>query len=217
MKKKYPGFFVSIEGGDGVGKTTAIKALEKKLIQNNIKYFLTREPGGSKISESIRNIILDKNNTEEDSRTEALLYAASRRQHLVEIIIPKLNNGELVITDRYIDSSLAYQGYARGIGIKKVFSINSFAIDNYIPNLTFFLELSPEEGLKRISKNKRIEDRLDQEKISFHEKVYAGYHILIKKYKRRFVVIDASKSPDQVAEQMFIKLMEYKLKWMKTT
>ena len=202
MKKKYSGFFISIEGGDGVGKTTAIKSLEEKLNKNNIKYYLTREPGGSKISESIRNIILDKNNIEEDPKTEALLYAASRRQHLVEIVLPKLKNGELVITDRYIDSSLAYQGYARGIGIKEVLSINTFAIDSYFPDLTFFLDLSPEEGLKRISKNNRVEDRLDKEKDSFHKKVYEGYKQVIKKYKNRFVIVDASKTPDEISEFM---------------
>ena len=212
MKKKYSGFFISIEGGDGVGKTTAIKTLEEKLNKNNIKYYLTREPGGSKISESIRNIILDKNNTEEDSKTEALLYAASRRQHLVEIVLPRLEKGELVITDRYIDSSLAYQGYARGIGIKKVLLINTFAIDSYFPDLTFFLDLSPEEGLKRISQNKREEDRLDKEKDSFHQKVYAGYKKVIKKYKKRFVIVDASKSPDEIAEFMLDKIKKLILK-----
>jgi len=212
MKKKYSGFFISIEGGDGVGKTTAIKTLEEKLNKNNIKYYLTREPGGSKISESIRNIILDKNNTEEDSKTEALLYAASRRQHLVEIVLPRLEKGELVITDRYIDSSLAYQGYARGIGIKKVLLINTFAIDSYFPDLTFFLDLSPEEGLKRISQNKREEDRLDKEKDSFHQKVYEGYKKVIKKYKKRFVIVDASKSPDEIAEFMLDKIKKLILK-----
>ena len=212
MKKKYDGFFISIEGGDGVGKTTAIKTLEEKLNKNNIKYYLTREPGGSKISESIRNIILDKNNTEEDSKTEALLYAASRRQHLVEIVLPRLEKGELVITDRYIDSSLAYQGYARGIGIKKVLLINTFAIDSYFPDLTFFLDLSPEEGLKRISQNKREEDRLDKEKDSFHQKVYEGYKKVIKKYKKRFVIVDASKSPNEIAEFMLDKIKKLILK-----
>lgn len=208
MKRKYPGYFISIEGGDGVGKTTAIKKLEEKLTSNNISYYLTREPGGSKISESIRNIILDKNNLEEDCKTEALLYAASRRQHLVEIVLPKLFDGQLVITDRYIDSSLAYQGYARDIGIKKVLSINKFAIDSYFPDLTFFLDLSPEEGLKRISKNKREEDRLDKEKASFHNKVYEGYKKVIRKYKRRFVIVDASKTPDEIADFMLNKIKE---------
>lgn len=212
MKKKYDGFFISIEGGDGVGKTTAIKTLEEKLNKNNINYYLTREPGGSKISESIRNIILDKNNTEEDSKTEALLYAASRRQHLVEIVLPRLEKGELVITDRYIDSSLAYQGYARGIGIKKVLLINTFAIDSYFPDLTFFLDLSPEEGLKRISQNKREEDRLDKEKNSFHQKVYEGYKKVIKKYKKRFVIVDASKSPNEIAEFMLDKIKKLIIK-----
>ncbi len=196
------GLFITFEGCDGCGKTTAITNVDRILSDNNIEHILTREPGGSRIAEEIRNIILDKKNVEEDCRTEALLYAASRRQHLVEKVLPSLNEGKLVICDRYLDSSLAYQGYARGIGIDNVMSINAFAIENTMPNLTFFLDLSPEEGMKRISSRTRESDRLDQEKITFHQKVYDGYKIVNEMFKDRIVVIDASQTRDAIAEEI---------------
>ncbi len=196
------GLFITFEGCDGCGKTTAITNVDRILSDNNIEHILTREPGGSRIAEEIRNIILDKKNVEEDCRTEALLYAASRRQHLVEKVLPSLNEGKLVICDRYLDSSLAYQGYARGIGIDNVMSINAFAIENTMPDLTFFLDLSPEEGIKRISSRTRESDRLDQEKITFHQKVYDGYKIVNEMFKDRIVVIDASKTKDAIAKEI---------------
>lgn len=199
MKK---GLFITFEGCDGCGKTTAIKKTDERLNALNIDHIITREPGGSRIAEDIRKIILDKRNSEEDSRTEALLYAASRRQHLVEKVIPALNEGRLVICDRYLDSSLAYQGYARGIGIDAVMSINAFAIENTMPDLTLFLDLPPEEGLRRINSRKRESDRLDQEKETFHKKVYEGYQIVNGMFKDRIVKIDASKSPDEVADDI---------------
>lgn len=199
MKK---GLFITFEGCDGCGKTTAIKKTDERLNALNIDHIITREPGGSRIAEDIRKIILDKRNSEEDSRTEALLYAASRRQHLVEKVIPALNEGRLVICDRYLDSSLAYQGYARGIGIDAVMSINAFAIENTMPDLTLFLDLPPEEGLRRINSRKRESDRLDQEKETFHKKVYEGYQIVNRMFKDRIVKIDASKSPDEVADDI---------------
>lgn len=199
MKK---GLFITFEGCDGCGKTTAIKKTDERLNALNIDHIITREPGGSRIAEDIRKIILDKRNSEEDSRTEALLYAASRRQHLVEKVIPALNEGRLVICDRYLDSSLAYQGYARGIGIDAVMSINAFAIENTMPDLTLFLDLPPEEGLRRINSRKRESDRLDQEKETFHKKVYEGYQIVNGMFKDRIVRIDASKSPDEVADDI---------------
>lgn len=199
MKK---GLFITFEGCDGCGKTTAIKKTDERLNALHIDHIITREPGGSRIAEDIRKIILDKRNSEEDSRTEALLYAASRRQHLVEKVIPALNEGRLVICDRYLDSSLAYQGYARGIGIDAVMSINAFAIENTMPDLTLFLDLPPEEGLRRINSRKRESDRLDQEKETFHKKVYEGYQIVNRMFKDRIVKIDASKSPDEVADDI---------------
>lgn len=196
------GLFISVEGCDGCGKTTALKGIVSKLEEHGVHPLLTREPGGSKIAEQIRNIILDKNNTEEDIRTEALLYAASRRQHLVEVVLPALKEGKLVISDRYLDSSLAYQGYARGIGIDEVMSINAFAIDNTFPNLTFFLDLSPEKGLKRMEGRERGADRLDAEKLSFHQKVYEGYMIVNERFKDRIVTINADRTPDEISDEI---------------
>ncbi len=196
------GLFISFEGCDGCGKTTALSNVLKRLEEKGIHPLVTREPGGSRIAEDIRNIILDKRNVEEDARTEALLYAASRRQHLVEIVLPALKEGKLVISDRYIDSSLAYQGYARGIGIDEVLSINAFAIDNVYPDLTFFLDLSPEEGLKRMKERTRGSDRLDDEAFSFHEKVYEGYQIVNERFKDRIIKIDAKPSPDVIADEI---------------
>lgn len=201
MKNK--GLFITFEGGEGSGKTTVIKELKKELEKENISVHVTREPGGSVIAEEIRNIILDKKNTLMDPKTEALLYAASRRQHLVEIVIPLLNEGHIVISDRYLDSSLAYQGYAREIGIDKVYNINQFAIDETMPDLTFFLDLKPEEGLKRIAEHRSDEvNRLDLEKISFHQKVYDAYKLLLEKYPERIVRIDASESVDEEVIQI---------------
>ncbi len=207
MKDK--GLFITFEGGEGSGKTTLIKALEKKLSEMNIGYLVTREPGGSTIAEEIRGIILDKKNTMMDPRTEALLYAASRRQHLAEIVLPALKEGKLVLCDRYLDSSLAYQGYARGIGIDEVYAINEFAIDQTMPDMTFFLDLKPEEGLKRIALHRSDEvNRLDLENISFHHKVYDAYQILLKKYPERILSIDASLSVEEETEIVLSHLLK---------
>ncbi len=207
MKDK--GLFITFEGGEGSGKTTLIKALGKKLEEMNIGYMVTREPGGSTIAEEIRNIILDKKNTMMDPRTEALLYAASRRQHLAEIVLPALKEGKLVLCDRYLDSSLAYQGYARGIGIDEVYAINQFAIDETMPDMTFFLDLKPEEGLKRIALHRSDEvNRLDLENISFHHKVYEAYQILLKKYPERILSVDASLSVEEETEIVLSHLLK---------
>lgn len=197
------GLFITFEGCDGCGKTTCIEKVHEMLNVKKIPHVLSREPGGSKIAEDIRKIILDKDNVEEDPRTEALLYAASRRQHLVEKVIPVLEEGTMVLCDRYLDSSLAYQGYARGLGIDNIMAINAFAIENTMPDLTFFLDLSPEIGLKRVQSRARESDRLDQEKLSFHKAVYEGYQIINKRFSDRIVRIDASRSPDEVSSSVF--------------
>ena len=145
------GVFITFEGNDGSGKTTVCKAVQEELIKMGYDCIYTREPGGSKIAESIRNILLDVNNTEMDDRTEALLYAASRRQHLKEVVLPALENKKIVLCDRFIDSSLAYQGIARGIGLKEVWDINQFAIDGCMPEKTLFLSVSVETGKKRMN------------------------------------------------------------------
>lgn len=205
------GLFISIEGPDGSGKTTIAKMVVDKLNEQGYKTLYTREPGGVKIAEDIRDIILDVKNTNLDARCEALLYAASRRQHLVEKVIPALKDGYIVISDRFVDSSLAYQGYARGIGIDEVYSINMFAIDKTWPDLTILLDISPSVGLQRIMNNRQNEiNRLDLEDINFHNKVHQGYEIIKEKYKDRITLVDANKSIDEVFLEVY-KLVTNKI------
>jgi dTMP kinase len=200
MKK---GLFIVFEGGEGTGKTTAIDAIYNWIIENELKCMKTREPGGIKISEQIRQVVLDTENKAMDPRTEALLYAAARRQHLVEKVIPALEEGTIVLCDRFIDSSLAYQGYARNLGIEEVMSINKFAIGEYMPDLSILFDLDPRIGLERINNNKDREiNRLDLEKLDFHEKVRAGYNIVYEKNKDRIVKIDAEQSKENVINEI---------------
>lgn len=198
------GYFVSFEGPDGAGKSTVLKEVLAKIGPKlKTQYLVTREPGGSKIAEKIRNIILDPANDKMDAKTEALLYAAARSQHVEEIIKPALNEGKVVFSDRFVDSSLAYQGQGRDLGIERVKQINDFATDKLDPDLTFFLDVAPEVGLSRIKKLRPDqEDRLEQEDIAFHKKVYEGFLKVIKMYPERFVVIDATQPIDQVVDQV---------------
>ncbi len=196
--------FVTFEGGEGSGKSTAIKSLVDKLQKEGYEIVLTREPGGTPISEQIREVILNKENTAMDPITEALLYAASRRQHVVEKVRPALEEGKVVLCDRFVDSSLAYQGGARGLGIDLILKINEPAIDGLWPDVTIFFDLKPEVGLARISANSGREvNRLDVEKMEFHQKVRASFLELAKRYPERYVIIDASKSRDEVVEETY--------------
>lgn len=196
--------FITFEGGEGAGKSTAIKSIVEALEKEGKDILLTREPGGTPISEEIRNIILDKKNTAMDPRTEALLYAASRRQHVVEKILPALKRGTIVLCDRFLDSSLAYQGVARGIGVDEVYEMNRFAIGDLEPDLTIFFDIDPEIGLARIAKNKDREvNRLDVEKLAFHKKVREAFLSLAERFPERYVVIDASKDPQTVFEEAY--------------
>ncbi|MGG3915487.1 dTMP kinase [Rossellomorea vietnamensis] len=193
------GLFITVEGPEGAGKSTVLSELYHQLLQDGLDVVQTREPGGISIAEQIREVILNTKNTEMDKRTEALLYAAARRQHLVEKVIPALEADKIVICDRFIDSSLAYQGNARGIGMEEVMDINQFAIEDKMPDLTLYFDIDPEEGLKRIAKhNGREVNRLDLESVEFHTRVREGYQKLIKQYPNRIQVIDASKSKEAV-------------------
>ena len=193
--------FITLEGPEGSGKTTAVEAAVKKLEEMGYEIVRTREPGGTPIAEQIRNVILDKDNVKMDGRTEALLYAASRRQHLVEKVWPALKEGKIVICDRYLDSSLAYQGYARGLGPDNVLNINLFATENTWPDLTLLFDIKPELGLARINANSNREvNRLDLEELDFHNKVRNGFLDLARKYPERYVIIDASQSREDVAK-----------------
>lgn len=200
MKK---GLFIVFEGGEGTGKTTAINSIYDWIIEKELKCIKTREPGGIKIAEEIRQVILNKENTKMDGRTEALLYAAARRQHLVEKVIPALENGYIVLCDRFIDSSLAYQGYARGLGIDEVMSINRFAIGDYMPDLSILFDLDPKIGLERISMSgEREVNRLDLEKMEFHEKVREGYDKVYNNNKDRIIKINAEQSREDIVTEI---------------
>ncbi|KRN04225.1 dTMP kinase [Holzapfeliella floricola] len=203
------GRFITLEGPDGSGKSTALKQLIKifnQQTQDNL--VLTREPGGSTIAEAIREIILNPDYPEMDDRTEALLYAASRRQHLVETVLPSLKADKTVISDRYLDSSLAYQGGGRELGIENVAEMNQFATENLMPDLTLYFDVNPEIGLSRIDQN-REKDRLEQQKESFHERVYETYQELYRRYPKRIVKINANQSKQRVVDDT-IKAMKDK-------
>ncbi|MDE7439025.1 MAG: dTMP kinase [Clostridia bacterium] len=177
------GKFVTVEGCEGSGKSTQLKMLSAYLDKRGIPYILTREPGGSPIAEQIRNIILDGKNTEMCDECEAMLYAAARIQHLREKVIPALEAGKLVICDRFVDSSLAYQGVARGLGLEYVEAINRKALDLCTPDLTVFLNISPDRAFVR--KNGADQnDRMEKQGLEFHKRVYGGYLQLLEKYPR---------------------------------
>lgn len=202
--------FITFEGPEGAGKTTILNKLSDILKQKGYKVLQTREPGGISISEQIREVLLNKDNVSMDERTEALLYAAARRQHLVEKVLPALEEGYMVLCDRFIDSSLAYQGYARGLGVDEVYQINRFAIGETMPNLTLYFDIDPKEGLARIQSNEEREvNRLDLEKLSFHEKVREGYLKLVDRFPERIKVVDASASVDEVLDNALEVIQAY--------
>lgn len=201
------GLFITFEGNDGSGKTTVSNLVYEKLKEKGYPVIYTREPGGIDIAEQIRKVILDPKNTAMDARCEALLYAASRRQHLVEKVLPALQDGKIVLCDRFVDSSLVYQGYARGIGIDEVYKINEFAIEGNLPNATIFLSVDLETGLSRVD-SRGNKDRLDQESMDFHKLVAAGYDLIKEKNKDRMHIVDATQSLDKVVEEALQKAME---------
>lgn len=195
------GFFITMEGPDGSGKSTQIKKLKEFLESNGHEVILTREPGGTRISEEIRNIILNKENTEMDYVTEALLYASARAQLVAEVINPALNKGQTVICDRFVDSSIVYQGIARGLGIDLVERINQAAIRECVPNLTLLLKISPDVGINRKALQ-GDKDRLELEALAFHEKVFTGYLMLEERYPDRVIGLDASNPIDELHKEI---------------
>ena len=193
------GYFLSVEGGDGSGKSTQIQNIKKYLTERGQEVILTREPGGTPVAEKIRELILDPANKALTDRAEMLLYAASRAQHVEEKILPALAEGKTVLSDRFTDSSIAYQGYGRGLG-EMVAEVNRIATGGKEPDLTIFLNMTPAVGMAR--KNKQdghILDRMEQEKLAFHEAVYQGYLVLAKESNGRIAAIDA----DRPAEVVF--------------
>lgn len=204
------GKFIVFEGGEGSGKSTMLEKSYEFLISKNIECIKTREPGGINISEQIRTVILDTNNLEMNAKTEALLYAAARCQHLTEKVIPALEAGKHVLCDRFIDSSLAYQGYARNIGIDDIYSINKFAIGDFMPDLSIIFDVDPQVGLDRISKDKNREiNRLDKEKLEFHKMVREGYNKVLYMDNRNIIKIDASKGIDEVFNELKDIIIKY--------
>lgn len=194
--------FITFEGGEGTGKTTLISRIEKHIKSKNKEIVLTREPGGtgSELAEEIRTLVLTPKYKDVNAYTEALLYAASRAQHLQEIIIPAINAGKVVLCDRYIDSSIAYQAYARKLGLDFVLAINKFALD-YLPDLTFFIDVDPKVGIDRI-KDRAKNDRLDKESIEFHQAVRLGYAELLEMFPDRIIRINGLQTINEIEAEM---------------
>lgn len=201
------GKFITFEGCDGCGKSTQLKLLSAYLSENNIPHIFTREPGGGKISEAIREILLSGKNMEMTDECEALLYAASRVQHLSDRVEPALSKGELVVCDRYVDSSLAYQAYARGLGVEFISKINAFALEKYLPDVTIFIDLTPEAAFAR-KKGADADDRLEQAGLAFHKRVYQGYKTLAQNEPDRFVCIDGNQTPQAIFNDVVKALKE---------
>lgn len=201
------GKFITFEGNDGCGKTTISNKVYEQLRADGYDVIFTREPGGIDIAEQIREVILNVENTAMDARCEALLYAAARRQHLIEKVIPALEAGKIVLCDRFIDSSLAYQGVARGLGIDEIYQVNQFAIDTYMPDATILLRVDASLGLKRIA-SRNQKDRLDIESTKFHQLVAQGYDDVAKRYPQRIHVLDASLSIEEVFANVYMLVKE---------
>ncbi|WP_059105336.1 dTMP kinase [Shouchella shacheensis] len=195
------GTFITVEGGEGAGKTTVLNAMEHTLREQGRPVVRTREPGGVKLAEDIRGLLLDVSDIEMDDRTEALLYAAARREHLMQKVVPALEAGSIVLCDRFVDSSLAYQGHARGLGIETVRAINHFAIEQYMPDATLYFAVEPETGLARTQQDQsRVLNRLDRERLEFHQKVREGYELLARD-SERIVTIDANQPIEMVMQE----------------
>ena len=206
MKK---GVFISLEGPEGAGKTSVLEALLPQLKEMGCELLTTREPGGVAISEKIREVILDKGHTAMDAKTELLLYIASRRQHLAEKVLPALGQGTWVLQDRFIDSSVAYQGYGRGLAVDDVEWLNQFATDGLKPDLTLYFDIDVKEGLARIARDQEREvNRLDLEGLDLHERVRQGYLTILEKEPERIVKIDASQPLEQVVADSLTVIKE---------
>lgn len=195
------GIFISFEGPDGAGKTTVMAAVAERLRQQlgADRVMETREPGGNRIAEQIRDVLFDDQNTNMDPRTEALLFAAARRQHVVQDLEPALAAGKVVLSDRYIDSSVAYQGAGRHLGLDTIWELNQYAVDGCMPGLTVYLELPVAEGIARINAHRADQvNRLDEENLAFHEQVHQAYLTLADQHPDRIKVVDARQSKEQV-------------------
>ena len=205
------GLFITMEGTDGAGKSTQLELLVNQLKEKGYGVVCVREPGSTPIGEKIREIIIDKNNTGMESMTEALLYAAARAQLVREVILPALKEDKIVVSDRFVDSSIVYQGYARGMGERRIKNLNRYAVEDLEPDITFFLRLKPEDGLKRKRAQAEL-DRMELESFNFHHRVYDGYVSLARRNKNRVKMIDALKSVDEIHSEIMAELKKL-LEW----
>ena len=196
------GLFITFEGTDGVGKTTQIQRLAVDLRGANYDVCLTREPGGTPISEQIRDMLLNPDHSEMAATTELLLYTASRAQHVSEVIKPALESGKIVISSRFADAMVVYQGYGRGLDLERINHLNQIATDGVTPDVTFVLDLPVEIGLQRVQKSRGGLDRLERENIEFHRRLREGYQTLAKQEPQRIKIIDAQVNPEQVYAQI---------------
>ncbi len=200
--------FITFEGGEGVGKSTVIKIVGEKLKALNFNTLITREPGGKDLpfSEEIRKIIMEFNNI--DLLTEFLLFSASRREHMTKLIIPSLNEGKIVLCDRFIDSSLVYQGLAKGLDVNTINTVNKMTIGEYEPIMTFIFDVDPEIAVKRIIDASRGTNRFDNESIDFHKLIWKGYQSLLRNDQEKYINIDASKTHKHIANEIVEIIIE---------
>ena len=201
------GKFITFEGCDGCGKSTQLQFWREYFTEKNIPHVFTREPGGGAISEAIREILLSGKNKDMSDECEALLFAAARVQHLKEVVKPALDAGKIVVCDRYVDSSFAYQAYARELGEDFIEKINSFALENYLPDCTVFIDLTPEAAFRR-KHGADENDRMEQAGMRFHQKVYQGYQAMLKKYPERIVAVNGEQTPEEIFKQTLTILQE---------
>ncbi len=197
------GFFITLEGGEGAGKSIQVEILVSHLHEKSYQVVATREPGGTRVGEQIRTITHNQENVDLEPLAEAYLMAAARAQHVSEMIEPALEAGKIVVCDRFVDSSIAYQGYGRKLGAAKIEELNALAVNGAIPDLTILLTVPPLIGLKRRKKSHKLADRLDLQQKDFYERVYTGYEELAKKNSKRFVVLDATKTIEIVATEIW--------------
>lgn len=200
MKKR---FFITFEGGEGAGKSIQVKILSGRLLAEGHAVTVTREPGGTRIGEQIREITHNPKNTRLDSRAEAYLMAAARAQHVAEKILPAFESGRMVISDRYVDSSIAYQGYGRKLGANTIAKLNELAVNGAVPDITILLNVPVKIGLRRRHSSAKVDDRLDRQREDFHERVNRGYQTLAKMNASRYVVIDATKPIEDVSARIW--------------
>lgn len=211
MNQKNKPLFITFEGGEGSGKSTLIKSIFDAFNEKEFKVFRTREPGGTDLGEQVRTLLLHQKETPIGAVSELLLFLASRAQHIEELIGPHLAKGSIVLCDRFNESTIAYQGIARGVGFERTRKLCELACGNIKPDLTFILDLDPQKGMERINKMDKEWDRLEELKLSFHKKVQKGYHQLEEKEPERIHLIDATKSKEQVFQSVW-EIIESKLK-----